>query len=199
MSKPAPSPIDDNPFASRYVRPGAMPYRFEHGHDVEFILRRFEEAGRRGQIVGPHGSGKSTLLAALVAALQTGGVPTKIVELHDGCRQLPVDADPPPGGVFLVDGYEQLSRISRWRLTYRVRSRKAGLIVTTHTPQRLPTLYTTAVGEDAAVQLTEQLLARSQRPDCIRTDEVRALFRTERGNMREVFFRLYDLYESRRS
>jgi hypothetical protein len=199
LSKPVPSPIDDNPFASRYVRPGAMPYRFDHGHDVEFILRRFDEAGRRGQIVGPHGSGKSTLLAALAAALRAKGEQTKIVELHDGCRHLPADADPPAGGVLLVDGYEQLSRISRWRLAYGVRRRQAGLIVTTHTPQRLPTLYTTAVGEDAAVQLAEQLLVRSQGPDCIRADEVRALFRAEHGNMREVFFRLYDLYESRRS
>jgi hypothetical protein len=194
-----PSPIDDNPFASRYVRPGAVPYQFGRGHDAEFILRRFEEAGRRGQIVGPHGSGKSTLLAALVAALQTGGVPTKIVELHDGCRQLPADADPPAGGVLIVDGYEQLNVFARWRLAYRLRRRKAGLIVTTHKPQRLPTLYTTAVDEDAAAQLAEQLLTRSQRPDCIRPNEVRAVFRAEHGNMREVFFRLYDLYESRRS
>lgn len=194
MSQP-----DDNPFASRYVRPGAVPYQFYHGHDEEFILRRFEEAGRRGQIVGPHGSGKSTLLASLAATLQSRNVPTKIVELHDGCRKLPDEADPPPGGVLVVDGYEQLGRLARCRLAYRIRRRQAGLIVTTHEPQRLPTLYTTAVGEDAAVQLAEQLLARSQRPACIRADEVRALFRAEHGNLREVFFRLYDLYESRRS
>lgn len=194
MSQP-----DDNPFASRYVRPGAVPYQFYHGHDAEFVLRRFEEAGRRGQIVGPHGSGKSTLLASMAAAFQARNVPTKVVELHDGCRQLPSDADPPAGGVLIVDGYEQLGLLARWRLAIRVRRRKAGLIVTTHKSQGLPTLYTTAVGEEQAVQLAEQLLARSLRPDCIRPDEVRALFRAERGNLREVFFRLYDLYESRRS
>lgn len=194
-----PSPADENPFASRYVRPGVLAYDFAARTSAATLVDRFLATGRRAQIVGRHGSGKSTLLAELADELRARGVHVALVELHDGCRDLPVDADPPAEGVLLVDGYEQLGRLARWRLGLRLRRRKTGLLVTVHQPRALPTLYTTEVGPELAVALAERRLAASEAPQRIAADEVRALFAAEQGNMREVFFRLYDLYESRRS
>jgi energy-coupling factor transporter ATP-binding protein EcfA2 len=57
-----------NPFATRFVRPGSLEYRFREVKDsaTEFadIVRRLDQ-DRIGLIVGPHGSGKTTLLHSL--------------------------------------------------------------------------------------------------------------------------------------
>ncbi|MGC3966984.1 MAG: hypothetical protein QM775_06320 [Pirellulales bacterium] len=193
------SDVDENPFASRYVRPGATPYVFEHGHDVESVIARFETAGRRGQIVGPHGSGKSTLLASIAKMYRERVVEVRLLELHDGQRQLPPDVRPPIKGVLLVDGYEQLGWPAKLRLEWLRRRSKCGLLVTVHKPHRLPTVYSTAVGLKLAQRLAEDRLAASNNPTAISPAEIRAVFEAEHGNLREVFFRLYDLYESRRS
>lgn len=86
-------PDDANPFSTRCVRPGAIPFFFPPGVDVSTIVRRLAENQWRGQIVGPHGSGKSTLLAALIPAIEASGKQVALVELHDGQRRLPVDVN----------------------------------------------------------------------------------------------------------
>ncbi len=53
-----------NPFATRAIRAGALPY-WDPGQQQTDIDRRFAQAGFRGAIVGPHGSGKTTLLWSL--------------------------------------------------------------------------------------------------------------------------------------
>ncbi len=52
----------ENPFCTRRIRPGALPYFFPPGASIETILQRFQDFAGWGEIVGPHGSGKSTLL-----------------------------------------------------------------------------------------------------------------------------------------
>ncbi|TWU48491.1 hypothetical protein Poly51_43890 [Rubripirellula tenax] len=69
-----------NPFCTRFVRPGALAYRFDCGskdgvksdvradntdEDAFDSIVRYLKSSRVGLIVGPHGSGKSTLLASL--------------------------------------------------------------------------------------------------------------------------------------
>jgi len=58
-------PSEPNPFSTRFVQPGAIPYLFEAGSLAE-VIGSFESQGRWGQIVGPHGSGKTTLLRAIL-------------------------------------------------------------------------------------------------------------------------------------
>ncbi len=66
------SPLDasDNPFCTRWVRPGAIPFLFPPGENAEELADRLRQAGWWGEITGPHGSGKSALLAALTAAIE---------------------------------------------------------------------------------------------------------------------------------
>jgi hypothetical protein len=72
-------PARVNPFATRYVHPGAIPWlvpttdQGPQPADARFFARlvdRFEnECQRRAAIVGPHGTGKSTLLEHLIPRL----------------------------------------------------------------------------------------------------------------------------------
>ncbi len=64
---------EHNPFATRHVRPGAIPYRFAPGSAAEGVVERLAAADWQGQIIGPHGSGKSTLLATLLPAIESAG------------------------------------------------------------------------------------------------------------------------------
>ena len=84
-----PNTVEHNPFATRHVRPGAIPYCFPAGVDARQLVERLAAAGWRGQIVGPHGSGKSTLLATLLRTIEQGGRRPLLIALHDGQRRLP--------------------------------------------------------------------------------------------------------------
>ena len=86
----SPWPPDSNPFATRYVRPGALPYLFPAGVSAEALVGRLAQLGWRAQISGPHGSGKSTLLQTLVPHLEAAG--RRVVQLA------PQPAAPAPGG-----------------------------------------------------------------------------------------------------
>src|SRR5438045_9395885 len=96
-----------NPFSSRFVEPGAIPFRFPSPGGLADVVRRLDEAGGWGQVVGPHGSGKSTLLAALLPALTAWEV--RRVRLSAAGRELPawVGDGPPPRAPLGVDGCEQ--------------------------------------------------------------------------------------------
>lgn len=112
-----------NPFSTRFVEPGAIPYFFEPsfikkikeedpfsytkafnealGTKTElttwigcsFLMEKFKTAQCRGQIAGVHGCGKSTLLSSLVRVFLENGATIAFFELHNGARVLPNGAD----------------------------------------------------------------------------------------------------------
>jgi hypothetical protein len=151
-----------------------------------------------GAIVGPHGSGKSTLLAALLSRFQAVNRTVHFYVLHAGERKLPPPtADWKVNSQVIVDGYEQLSWWSRWTLKRACRRASAGLLVTSHERVKgLTTLFTTHVDLGLAQTLARQLLAESVIP--MSDEEIESSFRATGGNLRETWFKLYDLYESKR-
>lgn len=188
----------DNPFSARHVRPGAIAYHFPPGESAEGLIDRFQAAGRRGQIVGPHGSGKSTLLSTLLPWMERRGMRPILFELHDGQRRLPVSLRrlvAAPGSILVVDGFEQLSFWNRFCLSAFCRWKGLGLLVTTHRPCRMPVLFRTETTPELAQQLAIELLA--DKPGAIAPEEVSRLFAQQEGNLREVLFALYDLYQQR--
>jgi hypothetical protein len=189
----------ENPFATRRVRPGAIPYLFPAGEDAAGVVERLRANGWRGQIVGPHGSGKSTLLAALLPELRRVGRVPLLVALHDGQCRLPpgvndqLEALPRGAAIAIIDGYEQLSLWSRFWLEWCCRRRGAGLLVTAHQPVGLPALVQTAVTPETAWRVVEHLLPGPHRS--ITAADVTARLGAWAGNLREVLFELYDRHE----
>ena len=188
-----------NPFSTSFVRPGAISYRLSSGHDLAGIVSRFQRIGRAGQIVGPHGSGKSTLLADLIQLWEEGGERVVLVELHDGQRRLPVrlatllhDESPT---LIALDGYEQLGRRSQSSARRFCRRHGIGLVVTSHQSMGIPDLIRCTPSLALVEELVSCLLAND--PDRITRDEIRRSFHRHEGNVREVLFEMYDLYEAR--
>lgn len=219
---PLDSPPRSNPFASRRVRPGAIPFEFPRGLDAAKLVARFAELGCHAAIVGPHGAGKSTLLASLLPELERRGCMLLSIALHDGQRRLPGDFLAPlsairmpvgrrdgstyvPKAIVVVDGYEQLSLWNRWRLRRRCRSASAGLLLTAHRPTTLPTLFHTAADFDLAVRIVDRLSAAAGNPEgsdsvvgMIGRDALHGIWLRHRGNFRETLFELYDIFERKR-
>jgi len=189
-----------NPFCTRRVRPGGLPFIFPAGEDAETMVRRLRENGWWGEIVGGHGTGKSALLATLVPAIRQAGRKTLLVELHDGQRRLPLDLNGQsrlsPFDLLIVDGFEQLSRWSRFRLKRLCRRRGWGLLASVHASVGFPELYRTVPTPELAAKIVDRLLA-GQRPP-FSAEELAECFARRRGNLRETLFDLYDLYERRR-
>lgn len=190
----------ENPFSTRHVRPGAIAYRFPPGKSAAGLVERLRQNGWEGQIVGPHGSGKSALVAALITAVEQTGRQTILIELHDGQRRLPVHlrriSGLAHGAVIIVDGYEQLAWLRRVALRRFCRRRGLGLVVTVHASAGLPDLFRTTTSLALARQIVDRLLPVDSSP--IGPQEVNDRFTLHQGDMREVLFDLYDLYEQRR-
>lgn len=193
--------VESNPFCSRNIRPGAVPFLFPPGENCEVVTARLQANDWWGQIIGNHGTGKSALLAALTPAIETLGCRTLLVELHDGQRCLPRDVWRSlrrlKRGLVIVDGFEQLSRWSRFWLQRSCRLRRLGLLVTSHVSVGLPTIYRTAISAASAEQIVRVFL--DGREPQFSLAELHQLIERHQGDFRETLFSLYDLCEQRRA
>lgn len=189
-----------NPFATNRVRPGAIDYWFPAGTTCEQLVERLRENAWWGQIIGPHGSGKSTLLHTLRPALEQNGRQLREFTLRQGQRQLPADAwrgTISRTTLIVVDGFEQLGWWSRRRLQSACRRSDCGLLVTAHRNVGLPELFRVVPSPETARHLVAELL-RENDPRLLSQNEVTQCFERHGGNLREMLFALYDLYELRR-
>jgi hypothetical protein len=203
---------ESNPFATRFIRPGAAAYLFPAGQSAAALVARLRDQSWNGEIVGPHGSGKSTLLAALIPELSRAGrhlVRRVIRQEADDSRQAGVEVVLPKyapvtagskqwdeSTLLVLDGYEQLSWWWRRRVRAECRRRGAGLLVTAHQPLDLPLLVRMQPSEALAQQIVARLLDGSKSP--VRPDDVTAAFKSSDGNLREMLFALYDVHRSGR-
>jgi hypothetical protein len=190
----------ENPFCTRRIRPGAIPFLFPAGQNAEILVERLQQNDWWGEIIGNHGSGKSALLATLIPSIERAGQRTTLVALHDGQRRFPVDLDRKCGSsasmVVVVDGYEQLSRPRRWLLKRLCRRRGWGLLVTAHASVGLPPLYKSAATPELAERIVGQLTAGGAAP--LAASELADCLARHHGDMRETLFHLYDLHEEKR-
>lgn len=178
----------DNPFRSSRLE--SLKYTFERGSH-EQLLEQCELLKYRGAIVGPHGTGKTTLLRELQDHLRSKHFETELVSLHDWCRtpQWPnLSAAARRKAIILLDGAELLSCFAWFRFRF-ISRHAAGVIITSHTPGLLPTLYTTTTSFELFEQLTRELLG-----GLYPAEGLRLLYRKYQGNLRQCFFELYDLY-----
>jgi GTPase SAR1 family protein len=154
-----------------------------------------------GAVVGPHGVGKSALITALAEWMEQHQISCLRVELHDGQRTLDQEIwnslEDRSEIVLMVDGFEQLSTWTRYQLRRLCRKRRLGLIGTAHSDVELPLLYAPEPNEDLAWKIVQLLLQRGE--PLITREDVHESFARHQGNLREMLFDLYDLYELRRS
>lgn len=199
MMQPVSRPDECNPFSTRFVRPGAIEYLFAEDENAEQLIERLSANGWRGAIVGPHGSGKSTLLAMLVSRLNDRGIPVRWTSLHDGQRSLPRGWDRPVNPtaslLLVIDGYEQLSRWSRWRLGHRCRRSGWGLLVTAHRKVAPPTIFETTPTQGLMRAVFDRVLPVGV--TVLTPEDADNAFVRAGGNIREALFDLYDRYERR--
>jgi hypothetical protein len=186
-----------NPFSTRFIRPGAVPFLFTDGQTPPSLVEPLAAGGWWGQIIGPHGSGKSTLLATLLPELEKAGRKVVSIALRQGERRLPpcIHQGFSPQTQMVIDGYEQLSWWSRWRLQSICRRKCAGLLITAHSDSGLPTIYRTESSEALAQAVVAQVL--SGRFTQITAADISAAYRAAGGSTRETLFKLYDVYAER--
>jgi hypothetical protein len=189
-----------NPFATRFIRPGALRFIFPRGHSAESIVDALQAAGWRGEIIGPHGSGKSTLVAALMPVLESRGRRVRhFLFRRNSPKPQPDSLDGSQWDFrtqVVVDGYEQLTWFSRRRLQSACRKRGAGLLITSHQPCGLTTIYRTQTTLPLARAVVAALLPLGD--TTISPADVALAYEETRGNLRETLFRLYDLYQERK-
>lgn len=103
-------------------------------------------------------------------------------------------ADWSPSTQIVVDGYEQLGWLQRTWLKWQCRRHGAGLLVTAHDDLGLPPLWQTDTSPELARRVVARLLG-DRDADWLSSDHVERLFATCQGDLREILFGLYDLYE----
>ncbi len=196
-----------NPFSTRFVRPGALEFLFPPGEDVGQLVERLRQQGWWGALTGPHGAGKTTLLHTIIPHLQRAGKQVSCCTLKAGQRRLPDSLMQSRGGwdarsIVIVDGYEQLGFWARIRLKFFCRRSGTGLLVTSHARAGLPVLYAVRTSLETVDCLVELLLhqhpGKLNQPSMLNGDDVARGYQRWSGNVREVFFGLYDVYEIRR-
>jgi len=189
--------MSSNPFATRFIRPGAIPFLFLNGESSEVIVERLKTNHWQGQIIGEHGSGKSTLVATLVPLIEAAGRQARIVKIGPGDRRIAAAemSSLSPTTQLIVDGYEQLSWWSRLIARYRIWLSGAGLLVTAHVDVGLPTVYETKATEELAVAVVDKLVTEKGVP--ISRGDVAAAYQAAAGNIRETLFNLFDVCRAR--
>ena len=198
----------DNPFATRYTKPGAIPYLFADGESCSKIVHDFEKAGLQGQIIGQHGSGKSTLLYMIAEQLRCCCYKVRHLRIcpKENGRFLMTNPVISTNGqskaancdssnikrVYLIDGFEQLNRIHRLLTIRWIAARNSGVIVTTHRTVGLPTLYETHDDFGSFCRVVDWLQAKSEKS--IPLELIRECYSSAKQNTREALFCLFDRY-----
>jgi hypothetical protein len=150
----------------------------------------------RGAVVGPHGSGKTTFLVELKQRLEARGREVVLLFTNrNGKGRVPEDwivalRRSSKRTLVIADGYDAIGPLSRWQLR-RIYRPRGGLIVTAHRRCALPTLLQTHTSQNLLAALVDELFKDTPGMARPTDDTLRLLYEACRGNLREVFQRLY--------
>lgn len=214
-----------NPFSTKYIRPGAMAYvgkpneiettieRWRkanwigqivgpHGSGKTTMTIAIEESIR-----GPDQSKRCDFCAnprrITIRRERKLRIPSWTVnepsctrsqfDAKKNCTKLP--------SLLIVDGIANLSWLQRWLVVQSCQAKRIGLLITTHKAIfGLPIIARSQPDELVFQRLVNQLITKNHQfanPDD--QDDLRSIvsfeFASSRGNLREAFMSLYDVYE----
>lgn len=201
-----PYTVVHNPFATQFIRPGAIPFIPPASGVVESIVSTFQKHHCVGQILGPHGSGKTSLTYAMESLLEPHFDHIRRLTIRSS-RDVQIDHDQRTNGrkrptealvkspsrrLLIVDGIEKLTRFHRWCFRRNLGSYD-GLLLTTHvTIPGFPTIYRLVPTPQTLHQIVQRLA-----PDhSLDTETLNRVFHQHHGNLRESLFTLYDSFSS---
>ncbi len=190
-----------NPFRSANIRPGANAFVFSNEAVWPQLLEQLK-AEQFCEIVGGHGTGKSTLLHQIIRVCESWDW---IVHKHvvDGRRtsaqlSLPLSPTQPADNnrevLRTIDGFEQLSRRQRRDIRQHCERYGERLLITAHASEGGTLLHKTHVDLSIAQRVLESIAQREGRSLCVDDLSLTKLLRKHEGNLREVFFALFDVY-----
>ena len=183
----------ENPFRSERVE--GIFYRQE-GFDWERLLGRIAEMRYRCSIVGSEGAGKTTLLEEIRERLKQDGLSVRLIRIN---RERKVSWSELKGEIgkqggfeiLLLDGSEQLSWVTWYRLKHFTNKQKMGLIITSHREGMLPLVFECRTSEGLLGELLNELVGESS----VLTDEfIDELYLRHGGNIRMALRELYDIW-----
>lgn len=180
------TPPRKNPYAAARFAPGALPWIGE----LDSLVDRATTPDARLQILGPNGSGKSTLLVHLERGLSRRGwnvCSFRGSRGFDWASLVSLHRDGP--SAILVDEVEELGSVRLALLRACSSLRGASLVVTAHRDIGFETLCERAVDAETVHELCSRLLDGVEPPP---PAAIGQLLARHRGNVREVFFELYD-------
>ncbi len=195
-----------NPFSTRFFSPGTIPYQCFEGESVESLIAKFcNRLPVRASIIGPHGSGKSTLLATMIPILERQNEFSNVNhlrvnsdgnanrELRSFLRRLS------KGSLFIIDGFEQLTALSRWLIELQLWRTSSSILITCHAPvSDFPILWRTFVDTRAEQFVISKLMDDNQEV-CNRLFLSKAWAESRQRhqeNLRESLFDMYDWWQN---
>jgi energy-coupling factor transporter ATP-binding protein EcfA2 len=179
----------ENPFRRACVE--KVQYQFPTGFSCDDLIARLGPTENRGALVGPEGSGKTTLLENLEPILAARGYRVWLGRARPGTF-LDLKSPLTNNDFLLVDSAEQLGWLEWQRFKFTSR-RAGGLVVTSHQPGLLPTLWTCETTVELLEAIVCELVCAGLRSELgLELDQLSALFFRHRGNIRAVLRELYD-------
>ncbi len=194
--------VFQNPFSTRFVQPGAIPW-LATDTSIDSLLFRLYDVGNRAIICGPHGSGKSTILIHLASVAQRKGLKVHCLRIRswiDAIRVMRVFATiNPKQSLVSVDSWERLGFFGRFLCQF-ADFRGLCVVVTVHKRtwwNNWPVLLHMKADDKTFRLLVDELMTKYAGSKTIEFSGamLRDVFQRHSGNLREGFFELYDHYE----
>ena len=194
--------VIQNPFSTRFIRPGAIPW-LSTDASLNSLLLRLCSVDNRALICGPHGSGKSTILSHLVSTAQRQGLNVHYLRISSWLDVIGVirvfATIRPKKSLVAIDSWELLGFLG-WFLCQLADFRGVGVILTVHEVpwwNRWPVLLHMEADAKTFQQLVHELMTKSSRSENIKFSRamLHDVLQRNSGNFRESFFELYDHYE----
>ena len=194
--------VIQNPFSTRFIRPGAIPW-LSTDASLNSLLLRLCSVDNRALICGPHGSGKSTILSHLVSTAQRQGLNVHYLRISSWLDVIGVirvfATIRPKKSLVAIDSWELLGFLG-WFLCQLADFRGVGVILTVHEVtwwNRWPVLLHMEADDKTFQQLVHELMTKSSRSENIKFSRamLHDVLQRNSGNFRESFFELYDHYE----